>query len=55
MIEQARITTEGERAVDSFYVVDAITKKPLDERAREKLALGITRACTDALESLDAK
>ena len=53
MIEQARITTEGERAVDSFYVVDRQTRKPLTEPRREELAQAIREACDQALTTLD--
>ncbi len=53
LIEQARITTEGERAVDSFYIVEAITKEPLQEESRRRLASTITQVCTKALQELD--
>ena len=53
MIEQARITTEGERAVDSFYVVDQKNQKPLTEHRREELAEAIRGACNHALTTLD--
>ncbi len=53
MIQQARITTEGERAVDSFYVVDRKTREPLTEARREELAEAIRTACDHALTTLD--
>ena len=54
MIEQARVTTEGERAVDSFYVVEATTKKPLSKKKQAQLANAITAGCTAAIANLDS-
>jgi [protein-PII] uridylyltransferase len=46
-IALARITTEGGRAVDSFYVVSSATGRPLDGAERERLEEAV-RAAADA-------
>jgi [protein-PII] uridylyltransferase len=43
-IRLARVTTEGERAVDAFYLVNATTGQPLTERERDTVERAIRQA-----------
>ena len=51
IVRSAHVTAYGERAVDTFYVTDALGDKLIDEARLERLRASLTAAASDARQA----